>query len=102
MSAWDTFGMPSRNPRGAEWLAIGDKRDLRMHGCAQPVPVTLISDVKGDYRGWVSHNASDMKKSPTMVQHKKIFNVQFPSGAEAAEQAGRGRVVLLRIERREA
>jgi hypothetical protein len=87
---WRMHG--SRNSRGT-WYAVGDVRYVRLHG-TQPIPVLVTADDEGDYLGWVEAGKSE----PVMIQHREIFNIQFPYGYQAEVRAGHGEAVGLRIE----
>lgn len=93
---WDMYAAPSDHHE-KEWLTVGDRRYVRMHGCADPVPVRLTEDPAADYLGWIE-TGEDI---PVMIHHKKIFDICFPYGSAAEVEKGRGRVVPLRIEERE-
>lgn len=98
MSSWTMFGYPARD-REDTWYALGDEQYVRMHGCANPVPVEVIEDATGSHLGWI--DAEDELKgddTPVMIQHHRIFNVQFPYGYEAEEKRGHGRAVRVRVE----
>ncbi len=58
------------------------------------IEVSAIADIDGDYMGWVEPQTGRL----TMVQHQRIFDVQFPYGPSAAEAAGQGHAVRVRIE----
>jgi hypothetical protein len=64
-----------------------------MHG-VEPVPVLVTEDDEGDYLGWIRTGKTDL----VMIQHRHIFNVQFPHGYRVEVEAGRGEAVHLRIE----
>jgi hypothetical protein len=87
---WQMHG--GRNFRGT-WFAVGDERYVQLHG-TQPIPVLVTMDDEGDYLGWIEAGKSE----PDLIQHRKIFNIQFPYGYQAEVEAGRGEVVGLRIE----
>jgi hypothetical protein len=59
------------------------------------VTVRLIEDPAGDYMGWLDTND---KGEICMVQHKRVFPIQFAYGVEAAVENGDGVPVSLRIE----
>lgn len=97
---WEMFGYPKGD---GEWIMVGDPRTLRMHGCAEPVPVEVIEDPEGNYLGWLDAREGHPRNTgiPEMIMHKKIFNIQFAYGYQPEEQAGRGRAIPLRIEVRD-
>ena len=97
MSTWTMFGYPAPD-REDTWYALGDERYVRMYGCAEPVPVEVIEDADGTHLGWI--DADDERNgddTPVMIQHHKIFNVQFLYGYQAEEKAEHGRAVRLTI-----
>lgn len=87
---WRMYG--ARNDRGT-WWAVGFEPYVRMHG-VEPVSVLMTEDGEGDYLGWIQAGESD----PYMIQHRQIFDVQFPYGHTVEVEAGRGEAVRLRIE----
>lgn len=96
MTAWTMFGYPT--DRVGTWYALGDERYVRLHGCANPVPVEVIEDPEGTHLGWI--DADDERAgddTPEMIQHHKIFGIQFPYGYEEEEKAGRGRAIRLTV-----
>jgi hypothetical protein len=58
------------------------------------VLVELIEDPDGQYAGWLTTGEGEID----LVQHRLIFDMQFPYGAEAEVKAGSGQVVHLRAE----
>lgn len=54
----------------------------------------VTTDAEGDYLGWIETGKSE----PEMIQHREIFNIQFPYGYRAEVEAGRGEAVRLRVE----
>jgi hypothetical protein len=87
---WRMYG--ARNGRGT-WWAVGDHQYVRIHG-VDPVPVSVTEDGEGDYLGWIQTGESE----PCMIQHRQIFNVQFPYGYAAEVAVGHGEAVRLRVE----
>jgi hypothetical protein len=90
---WHTFGGFTDS---GNCMVTGDPRTIRMHA-REPEPITLIEDPGGDYLGWI--HADEDKPDPVMVLRDRIYEIQFPYGSKAEEDAGRGRTVRLRIER---
>lgn len=88
---WPTLG-GAYDP--GKWACFGSDWYVRAHGFT-PQAVTLVEDPDGDYRGWIGTGETD----PEVVLYGKIFDIQFPYGAQAEVDAGRGRVVRLRVER---
>lgn len=88
---WQMFGWP--NGHGG-WSALGDERYVRLHGCSEPVAVIVTEDPEADHLGWIGTEDT----APNMIQHKRIFEIQFPYGSKAEVERGRGRVVPVRIE----
>lgn len=89
------------------WTVFGGFHDNGTLACAgsdwyvemhefKPEGVVLHEDPDGEYRGWI---VPDSDGTPVMVQHAKIYPIQFAYGPEAEEKKGRGRTVRLRIER---
>lgn len=95
---WEMFGYPKGD---GDWLKVDDYRTIKMHGCAEPVPVLVIEDPDGNYLGWMEEREGVRKTGvPEMILYKKLFNMQFAYGYETEEEAGRGKAVRLRIEER--
>lgn len=87
-----------------EWTGVGSEWYARQYSRGGgAVPVTVIEDPEGDYLGWI--DAEDRGAgidTPTMIQRKEIFSIQFPYPVKDEEAAGHGTVIRLRIEEREA
>lgn len=94
--SWEMFGYPKGD---GEWLKVDDFRTIKMHGCANPVPVLVVEDPEGTYLGWMEETPGSPRNNgvPEMITFAQIFNVNFPNGYKAAEQAGRGRAIRLTI-----
>ena len=67
-----------------------DPKIVALYG-EKPVPVTLTEDETGDLRGWIEQGTD----IPVMVQHKAVFDMQFPYASKVAVAAGEGVVVHL-------
>jgi bifunctional pyridoxal-dependent enzyme with beta-cystathionase and maltose regulon repressor activities len=94
--SWEMFGYPKGD---GEWLVISDRRTVKMHGCANPVPVLVVEDPEGTYLGWMNETQGSPPNNgvPEMIMYKTIFNIQFAYGYEAEEAAGHGRAIPLTI-----
>lgn len=91
------FGYPARD-REDTWYALGDHQYVRMHGCAEPVLVEVIEDPEGTHLGWIDRDDEvEGDDTPVMIQHHRIYDIQFPYGSKAAEEYGKGRTVRLTI-----
>lgn len=80
------------------WGGVGGEWYARLHG--RPVPVRVVEDPEGTHKGWI--DARDEVRGddrPGLICRKEIFEIQFPYGSQAEIDHGRGRAVLLRIER---
>lgn len=60
------------------------------------VEVRLIEDPEGAYMGWVETGEEGID----LVEHYRIFEIQFPYGHKAEEEAGKGRAVRVRAARK--
>lgn len=78
---------------------ICDRKTVEHRQLPEPIaPVRVTEDLDGEYYGWVTPR----QPMPIMIQHSFIgFSMQFPDGPYAAQEAGQGRIVALRVERRE-
>lgn len=77
------------------YMCFGTQRWVEFHGLEYPlVAVTLTEDPEGQYLGWIPKD----KDEPTMIQPKKLFNMQFPYGVQAEITAGRGKAIRLRVD----
>lgn len=91
---WHMHGHAADN---GVWVAVGAEWWVRIHGYGPPpVPVTLTEDTAGDYMGWIDFKDEEPRE-PAMIQHREIFDVQFPYGHRAEVERGRGEAVRLRI-----
>jgi hypothetical protein len=76
-----------------------------MHGLPSPVVPVLVTEVASDspdgtHWGWI--NADRVPAVPCMIwAFRGAFDAQFPYGPEIEVECGKGRVVRLRIARRE-
>jgi hypothetical protein len=93
---WEMFGYPKGD---GDWIKVDDYRTVKMHGCANPVPVEVILDPEGDYLGWLEETPGSPRNNcvPEMITHKRLFNINFAFGYQAEEDAGRGRAIPLTI-----
>ena len=84
-----------RDKRNDGFCNLGHARYVEMYGHSEIVPVTLTEDPNGPYYGWIDAERTE----PTMIQrHEGMFSMQFPYGAEAEANAGRGRIVRLQVQ----
>lgn len=91
---WQMHGHAADN---GTWVAVGAEWWVRIHGYGPPpVPVTVTEDDDGDYMGWIDFKG-DEPREPALIQHHRIFEVQFPYGSKAEVEHGRGEAVRLRI-----
>lgn len=88
---WEMFGW--RDEERGHWVALGARRFVQFHGCADPIPVTVTEDAEGTHLGWIATE----EPAPRMILRREIFEIQFPYGSKAEVEAGRGRVVRLSI-----
>ncbi|MGV8910450.1 MAG: hypothetical protein ACOH1Y_15825 [Propionicimonas sp.] len=93
---WDLYGHHAQDSKGAQHLNLfSDIRSVKMCGSPDPiVKVSLVEDPYGDYQGWVATGETQI----IMVQHHRIFNMQFPAGYKAEVDLGRGEAVRLRVD----
>lgn len=76
-------------------------REARFRGVTDPIEVLVTEEAEGPYWGWLGVSPLTERPSeyPSMIQEREVlFRVGFPYGYQAAEDAGRGRHVRLRIE----
>jgi hypothetical protein len=92
--SWRTFCNDYGPESLTQYRHFGDRRTVRFTGGTAPIiEVDLIEDVDGELMGWEAAGAEGLR----MVQHHRIFNMQFPAGYLASEAAGDGRAVRLRL-----
>lgn len=97
---WNVFAGRREGPEGPEFCDFyPDEQMVRMYGHREVHEVTLVEDRDGDLLGWLD---ADQARNPgiEMVQHHKVFEVQFAYGSRAEVEEGRGEVVRLRAEAR--
>lgn len=92
---WKMFALFRDN--GEPFNVYPHEGAVRMCG-GEPVPVTVIEDPAGDQLGWLDTDAT----VPVMIQHKRIFDIQFAYGSRAEVEVGHGSIVPLRVERNDA
>lgn len=98
---WDLLAGLREGPDGPEFCDFHPEEwFVRAYGHRDVHEVTLVEDPDGDLRGWVD---ADQERDPgvVMVQHHRVFEVQFTYGSAAEVEAGKGEVVPLRVEKRE-
>lgn len=101
---WDVYAGQRDGVHGLVYADFStDPRGVRMHGHADVHAVTLVEDADGDLLGWVSYaDLAAGRDQVVMVQHHRVFEVQFPGGSHRDVNTGRGEVVRLRAEPRNA
>lgn len=88
-TAWARLG---DGPAGPEWQHVhGDIRTFRCYTADEPVLVELVADPEGQLMGWLDADGG----GPVMVQHPRVFNIQFAYGYRIEEEHGKGLAVLL-------
>lgn len=98
---FDTLAQPNPHEEyKGEFMTFGDVRTLRMYGCTDPVPVTLVEDPEGKYMTWLSAEPNG-DREPHFTLWASIFNMQFPYGYKAEEEKGHGRAVRVRVDVRD-
>ena len=90
--SWQMFALFRDN--GEPHSVYEYEQAVRMCG-GEPVPVTVIEDPAGDQLGWLDAGAT----VPVMIQHKRIFDIQFAYGSQAEIERGRGATIALRVVR---
>ncbi len=93
MTSWQMFAQRSKREGQERWLTVGSAQYVRMHGYLSPTSVTVTEDPEGTYLGWLKQGESE----PVMIQHKRIFEIQFPYGSKVEVERGKGLVVPLSI-----
>jgi len=105
---WEGYGLYHES--NDSWTALStDARMARALGATQRV--LFVEDKYGDYRGWfdavmegskpVFHVDGRLKivEVPKMIQHKRVFEVQFPYSSQAGVDRNQGQVVRLSVVR---
>ncbi len=100
---WPMWGHPrimDGEPTG-EFLDVhADRQTAAAYGKYPPVPVNVTVDPEGIYLGWIEiapRGGREPSDVPELIQHHKLFDMQFTYGAQAEADRGRGRVVRLSI-----
>jgi hypothetical protein len=94
---WKAFAEETNDPK-LPFNTITDWEEVLAMSGVRPenrVSVRLVEDPEGELRGWIDKGADH----PVMIQHKKIFPVQFAYGVDAEVERGNGEVVALRVEK---
>ena len=97
---WRTWA--GRVSYGSGFADFGHPRFVKMNGHSEVVPVELVEDENGMYYGWLYSQNSPYERNnrfgPCMVQpHRGMYDMQFPYGAKAEEEAGVGETVKLAV-----
>jgi hypothetical protein len=85
-----------------EYQHIGERWWVEIHGLpdpVEPVLVTLVPDDSpdGTHWGWIDADGRDDGKPVMIWAFRGAFDMQFPYGPKAEVEAGKGRIVRLRI-----
>lgn len=94
---WDAFAEETGDPK-SPFLTICDwEQVLDMSGVPESkrVSIKLIEDQGGDLLGWIYAGTENV----VMVQHKRVFSIQFAYGVDAEIERGNGQAVALRAEK---
>ena len=95
---WEMFAARVDYHDGREFGFFYEHPSLvRMCGF-EAVPVLLIEDHDADLWGWID---ADDPERICMIEHHKIFPVQFPYGIQPEIDRDHGEVVPVRVEVRE-
>jgi hypothetical protein len=102
-ASWDMWA----HDRGGRYDNPGEKWWVEIHGLPYPVVPVTVTEVAGDapdatHWGWIDarKSTSQLAGVPCMIwAFRGAFDAQFPYGAaaEVEVEAGKGRVVRLRI-----
>lgn len=66
------------------------------HDADEPAEIVeLVADPEGDFLGWL--DVEEGNSVPVLVQHRKVFPIQFTYGVQAEVDAGRGIAVGLTL-----
>lgn len=99
VTSWRMYGVRLRGDAAAasRWTACeSDIRTARCYAGGRPdsvVPVVARLDSRGEYAGWVETGSGEL----SMVQHRRVFDIQFPYGYRVEQDAGMGCRVRLSI-----
>lgn len=99
--SWDLWAHRGTDER---FYHVGERWWVKLHGLDLPVvPVRVTPDPNGGYWGWLDvAKPAVAQQVPKMIQpHLGLLSVCFPYGLKAAEEAGQGQRIQLRIEPRE-
>lgn len=89
---WDMYAHTL--PNGSYLHVTTSERRTRLYSTRIPtVPVTVTIDPDGPYTGWIPTGAT----TPIQIQRSHIFDVQFISGHQVEQDAGKGVAVPLTI-----
>lgn len=95
---WKSFGECQEHEGAPFFSQISPWREaVRFSGVKDSdiKTLNLIEDPDGKYCGWLS---PEDEGKISMVQHERVFPIQFPYGITAAIENGDGFAVKLRIE----
>jgi hypothetical protein len=99
--------------RRGQYQNPGDKWWVELHGLTDPVVPVTVTEVAGDdpagtHWGWLEsesaaavYNRAPDDRPRMIWASRTAFDVQFTYGPDAEVEAGKGRVVRLRITRRD-
>lgn len=105
---WKKFaGLRQRHDGTHEYADfVNNARLVAMSGYPEAHPVTLVEDPGGDLRGYIDLDETGQPQihphtgivEVHLVQHHRLFAMQFTYGLDAELERGRGQVVHLRAE----
>ena len=92
--------------RNGGYQNIGARWWVEIHGLPDPVVPVTVAEVEhgsadGTHWGWIDAGGRHEGRPVMIWAFRGAFKAQFPYGPEAEEERGKGRVVRLRITRRE-
>lgn len=92
---WDMYAGLRDGVHGPEYADFfDDPRGVKFSGHDDVHRVRLTEDPDGHLRGWIDTGDTTV----AMIEHRQIFEIQFPYGSAAHVELGHGEVVSLRVE----
>ena len=100
-TAWDVFAYREEGRRGCPYSVVGMRPFVELHGLGHPIVPVVVTEVTpddpaGTHWGWIT-TGDDTPDWALVWPSRSQFDVCFPYGVKAEEEAGRGRTVRLRV-----
>lgn len=100
-TTWDAFAYHEEGRHGWYFSVVGPRPWVALHGLGHPIVPVTVTEVDADdptatHWGWIDTDG-DHPAWALVWPSRPQFDVCFPYGPQAEEEAGKGRAVRLRV-----